>query len=457
MDWEQHYPVIKLDWSLISHLSKEVLEESTATYMRKLAASYQITLSQNRADACFGELLQCLHEKTGRQVVVLVDEYDMPMLDALNKQVEQIDEIREFLQNFYRLLKGADEHIRFVFMTGITKFAKVSVFSALDNLVDITFDAAYAMLYGYTQEELELCFTPHLEELATAHNCDVLEALAKIQRWYNRFSWDGKNTENTVYNSFSTLVLFEQKMVTNLWFETGTPTFLVNLMKERNDVRLLLEPVPMKQAEYNSFDYRTLDTKQLFFQSGYLTIKDAAKSPFTKELVYTLGVPNEEVRQSLIDYLTSSYAAYPVDKTISLRERMMEALLKGDAAVFETHLKELFSNIPYQLHIKREAYYHSLLLLWLNMLGFHVEAEVSTSRGRVDAVWTWKDRAVIAGVKYASKGALKTLLDTAMEQIKERGYCERYVATHQRLARLAVAFSGKRIGCRMEELSLNQK
>jgi GNAT superfamily N-acetyltransferase len=233
--------------------------------------------------------------------------------------------------------------------------------------------------------------------------------------------------------------------------------FFVNLMKERNDAHFVLEPVLMKQAEYNSFDYRTLETKQLFFQSGYLTIKKAEKDEFGEELVYTLGVPNEEVRQSLMDYLTSSYAAYPVDKTISLRGRMMEALLKGDAAVFEANLKELFSHILYQLHIKREAYYHSMLLLWLNMLGFHVEAEISTSRGRIDAVWMWKERAVIVEVKYASRGALKALLDTAMEQIKEKGYCERYAATHQRLAQLAVAFSGKRIACRMKEFSPNQK
>jgi Holliday junction resolvase-like predicted endonuclease len=282
----------------------------------------------------------------------------------------------------------------------------------------------------------------------------VPEALAEIRRWYNGFSWDG---ENTVYNPFSTLALLLQKNFTNLWFETGTPTFLVNLMKERNDTHLLLEPVLMKQAEYNSFDYRTLDTKQLFFQSGYLTIKKAEKDEFGKELVYTLGVPNEEVRQSLMDYLTGAYAAYPVDKTISLRGSMMKALLKGDAAIFEANLKELFSNIPYQLHIKRESYYHSLFLLWLNMLGFHVEAEVSTSRGRIDAVWTWKERAVIIEVKYVSKGALKTLLDTAMEQITEKGYYERYAATHRRVARLAVAFSGRRIACRMEELSPNQK
>jgi hypothetical protein len=454
VDWEQQYPVIKQDWSNITHSSAETIERAAKAHLREVAASWEITLTQEYAADCLGELIRCLHQKTGRQVVMLVDEYDMPMQDALSGPPEIIEGIQQFLQNFYRVLKGTDEHLHFVFMTGTTKFAKVSTFSSLNNLVDVTFDAEYATLCGYTQEELESCFTPYLEELATAHNCDVPEVLAEIRRWYNGFSWDGKTS---VYNPFSILVLLLQKNFTNLWFETGTPMFLVNLMKERNDVRLVLEPAKMKQAEYNSFDYRTLDTKQLFFQSGYLTIKNAAQSSFNEELVYTLGIPNEEVRQSLMDYLTSSFAEYPVDKTISTRDRMMEALLKGDAAVFETNLKELFANIPYQLHIKREVYYHSLILVWLNMLGFHVDAKVSTNKGRIDAVWTWKERAVIAEVKYANKGALKTFLDTAMEQIKERGYCERYAATHQRVAQLAVVFSGKRIACRMKELSPNQK
>jgi hypothetical protein len=307
-----------------------------------------------------------------------------PIQDSLNKQLEQIDEIREFLQNFYRVLKGADEHLRFVFMTGVTKFAKVSVFSALNNLVDVTFDAEYATLYGYTQEELESCFVPHLEELAAAYNCDVPEVLVEIRRWYNGFSWDG---EKLVYNPFSTLVLLFQKKFTNLWFETGTPMFLVNLMKERNDAHIVLEPALMKQAEYNSFDYRTLDTKQLFFQSGYLTIKKAIKGTFNKELVYTLGVPNEEVRQSLMDYLTSSYAAYPLDKTISARDRMMEALLKGDATVFEANLKELFANIPYQLHSKREAYYHSMLLLRKKVIASDTRLPMNGLRN-----WRWRFR-----------------------------------------------------------------
>ncbi|MDR3333485.1 MAG: ATP-binding protein [Treponema sp.] len=318
----------------------------------------------------------------------------------------------------------------------------------LNNLIDVTFEVEYTTLCGYTQEELESYFVPDLKELAVAHNCGVPDVLEKIRYWYNGFSWDGKIS---VYNPFSTLLLLRQKNFTNLWFETGTPTFLINLIKERNDVKLLLEPAFMKQADYNNFDYRTMDTKLLLFQSGYLTIKEAVKSCFNEELIYTLDIPNEEVRQSLMNHLTSSFAVYSVVQTTAARERMMEALFKGDVTVFETSLKELFANIPYQLHIKREAYYHSLLLLWLNMLGFHVDAEVSTDKGRLDAVWTWEDRAVIAEVKYAGRGAVKTLLDTAMEQIKGKGYYERY--THRRIALLAVAFAGKRIACQMREFS----
>ncbi|MDR1302062.1 MAG: ATP-binding protein [Treponema sp.] len=453
VDWNKRYPVIKLDLSLFSCLSVAEMDRELFLYQEGIADEYGITLKRERAANRMDELLKALHEKSGTQVVVLVDEYDMPMLDALNKPVEKIDEVREFLQTFYKAFKTADEHVHFLFMTGITKFTKVSVFSALNNLVDVTLNPAYATLCGYTQEELESCFTPYLEELAAAHHCDVSEALAKIQRWYNGFSWDG---DRSVYNPFSTLVLFEQKTFTNLWFETGTPTFIVDIIKKRNDVQLLLESSQMKQSDFNNFDYRTLNTQLLLFQSGYLTVKKIEQEEVGDELIFTLGVPNYEVQQSLINYLTGSFTGYPVGNIGSIRSRMIRQLLDGDAAAFETSLKALFAAIPHQLHIKREAYYHSMLLLWLKMLGFHIEGEVSTDKGRIDAVWTWKERAVIIEVKYASRGALETLLDTAIAQIKEKGYCERYAATHQRVAQLAVAFSGKRIACRMKERSPNQ-
>jgi hypothetical protein len=255
-----------------------------------------------------------------------------------------------------------------------------------------------------------------------------------------------------VYNPFSTLLLFTEKVMRNYWFETGTPTFLINIIKERNDVKFLLEPVEMNDVEFNSFDPRTLGTKVLMFQTGYLTVKKVNKNPFGDGIIYTIGTPNEEVRQAMLQYLTSSFAAYPIDDTTSMKGRMMAQLFDGDVSGFEASARELFARIPYQLHLPREAYYHSLLLLWLNLLGFEVQAEVSTDKGRIDAVWTWEERVVIAEVKFCEDGEVEPLLETAMTQIREQRYYERYAGEKRRIALLAVGFAGKDIACRMTEL-----
>jgi hypothetical protein len=449
IDWDERNPVIKLDWSSLGHASATQMEEGAAIYLNKIAASYDINLEQKLASNRFEELLQGLHKKEGRQVVVLVDEYDMPILDALSGPIETIDEIRNFLQSFYRVLKAADEHLRFVFLTGVSKFSKVSIFSGLNNLRDITLSNDYATICGYTQKELEHYFAAYIEDLAQAEHSDRQGVLDRIRHWYNGFSWDGIHT---VYNPFSTLLLFTEKAIRNYWFETGTPTFLVNLIKERNDVKLLLEPSRMNDIEFNSFDPRTLSSKVLMFQTGYLTIKKAEKEPFGVGLMYTLGSPNEEVRISMLHYLTSSFAMYPVDDTFSIRNRMMGQLFNGDVSAFEMSARELFAHIPYQLHLPREAYYHSLFLLWLNLLGFEVQAEVSTDKGRIDAVWIWEDRVVITEVKFSVDGHPETLLEIALAQIRENRYYERFAGTQRRIALLAVCFAGKDIACRMAEL-----
>jgi hypothetical protein len=451
IDWNEWYPVIKLDWGGISHFSAAQMEEGTAIHLKRIAASHDITLEQTRASDRFEELIDILHQQTGRQVVVLVDEYDMPILDALDGPVEIIDEIRKFLQSFYKVLKTADEHLRFVFLTGVSKFSKVSIFSGLNNLNDITLDAEYAALCGYTQDELERYFDSAIDEMALAQQRSRQDLLERIRYWYNGFSWDGVTP---VYNPFSTLLLFSKKIFRDYWFETGTPTFLVNIIKERNDVKVLLEPVEINDSNLDSFDYRTLDTKILLFQTGYLAVKQVIKDHFGEKLIYTLGVPNEEVRSAMLEYLTSSFAAYPVSDTAIMRGRMMGQLFDGDVSGLERNIRELFAGIPNQLHLPCEAYYHSLLLLWLNMLGFDVQAEVSTDKGRIDAVWTWEDRVVIAEVKYAVKGRVGPLLKKAMAQIRKQCYYERYNGVKRRIALLAIGFAGKDISCRMTELAV---
>jgi hypothetical protein len=215
---------------------------------------------------------------------------------------------------------------------------------------------------------------------------------------------------------------------------------------------LLLEETQMQDSEFSSFDYQTLDTKLLLFQTGYLTVKNTAMVPFSGQLSYSLGIPNEEVRRSLLEHLVSSFTAYPISAAATMRDRMLQQLFDGKISAFEASMRELFARIPYQLHIPREAYYHSLFLLWLNLLGFTVEAEIPTDKGRIDAVWTWEDRVVIAELKYAAEGALEPLLEDALSQIRERRYHERYAGGGRRIAMLALAFAGKERACRAAEL-----
>jgi hypothetical protein len=425
------------------------MEKGILDQFARIANLYHITLTRNSAINGFQELIARLYEKTGKQSVVLIDEYNMPILDSLNKPPEITNGIKDFLQSFYKTLKGSDEYIRFVFLTGLSKFSKTSIFSGLNNLRDITLSAEYSAICGYTQEELEKYFHSCIDQFSLLTHAQRQDALNSIQYWYNGFSWDGIIT---VYNPFSILLLFSENEIRNYWFETGTPTFLVELIKERNDIRLLLEPCKMQASEFNSFDYSTLDTKLLLFQTGYLTIKQIEKSPFDDERVYILGLPNEEVRRSLMQYLVSSFALYPAANTSTMRNQMLKQLFDGNISAFEASAKELFARIPYQLHIAREAYYHSLLLVWLNMLGFNIDAEVPTDKGRIDAVWTWENQTVIAEIKYATDGETGPLLNDALKQIHDRRYYERYAGDNRKIILLAIAFAGKEIACKVADI-----
>jgi hypothetical protein len=431
-----------------------MMERSTLAFVKKIAGEHQVTLTTEYASDGMNELIEQLHQKTGRQVVVLIDEYDMPILDALNDS-SNMQEIRNFLQSFYKILKAADEHLRFVFLTGVSKFSKVSVFSGLNNLNDITLDTKYATLCGYTQTELEFNFDLHIQSMADSGQTTREELLSAIQDWYDGYSWNG---ETSVYNPFSTLLLFDKKEFNNYWFATGTPTFLVNLIKERNDVNKLSELVILPSSGFESNDPDKMETVQLLFQTGYLTVKKKERDPFGDTFEYTLGIPNREVQESLMSHLFAGYSGYSALETEPMRNRLRRHLLDCDEEGFCRDMQAMFAHIPYQLHIPREAYYHSLLLLWLKLLGFEVEGEVSTDKGRIDAVWTWRNHAVVAELKYrvapaeevVSPDNLTPLVDEAMAQIKSHRYHERYAGYQITLA--ALAFTGKDIACRLERL-----
>ncbi|GHT56455.1 ATPase AAA [Bacteroidia bacterium] len=457
-DWTVSHPVIRLDFGGINNNTAKGLREDLDATICAIARQHNITLTR-KGGGGFRELIENLHYAKDQQVVVLIDEYDKPIIDNLT-DIKRAEANRTILHDFYQILKAADEHLHFIFLTGVSKFSKVSIFSGLNNLRDITLDAQFATICGYTQVELESYFDPYIEELAQKEKLSKQEAIEKIKYWYDGYSWDGVNF---VYNSFSTLMFFGQQEFKDHWFSTGSPTFIVNILKERNDVQSLMVPFQMQDTDFDSFDIQAIDPRILMFQTGYLTIIKKEQDPFDSTMLYTLGVPNEEVNRALTRHLLANYAEISLPEINEGCRQMMRQLVSGDSQQFERSLQAMFARIPYQLWGNDEKYYHSMLLLWLNALGFKPDAEMCTDKGRIDAVWTWQERVVVAEVKYAASDGGKDvagnasttakLLDTALAQIREVRYYERYAGENKRIALLGVAFVGKEIVCRMEELS----
>jgi hypothetical protein len=448
IDWKVVHPVIRLDFGKLAFKTTEELTLSLSTFIEETAKQYQLSLSDAPLAYRLGELIEKLHASTGQQVAVLVDEYDKPITDHLtNTAIATTNRIA--LHDFYQVLKAADEHLCLVFLTGVSKFSGISIFSALNNLNDITLDDKYASICGYTQTELESYFTEYIDEVAQYVSMSREVLLETIRTWYNGYSWDGKTR---VYNPFSTLLFFNKKRFANYWFSTGTPTFLIELLKERNQIEAVLEPVLANESSFDSFDPDSIGELPLLFQTGYLTVKQ--RELICGQAQYTLGVPNSEVNNALLEHLLSAYSQYPADRLQPLIFKMQRQVQEMDAAGLEQNLRMLFAYIPNILHVKSEAYYHSLLLLWMKMLGFDIQGEVMTDIGRIDAVWHQSGLTVIAEVKYHAEKDTDSLLNDAMTQIRDRRYYERY--SDRKVLLMAVAFTGKEVKCSMETVSQNQ-
>ncbi|GHU72594.1 ATPase AAA [Bacteroidia bacterium] len=443
-DWTQQYPVIRLDLAGFDHRTAENLQKDIERVITNIAQLYGIILTRNAAGG-FSELIQKLHETTGKQVVVLVDEYDKPITEHLLNP-DEVTANRKILHSFFQILKAADEHLRFVFFTGVSKFSGVSIFSALNNLNDITLDVKYASICGLTQQELENYFADYIDDVAQQVDMSRKDLLTEIRVNYDGYSWDGKTP---VYNPFSTLMFFDKKRFANYWFRTGTPTFLIDLLKKRNQIASIFSPIQTEEDAFDSYDPNRISEIPLLFQTGYLTIKQAKMTLGRAQ--FTLGVPNSEVNDSLLRYLLSAYSEYPADLVSDLRNNMQRQIQSCDVSAFEQSLRSMLANIPYNLHIPSEAYYHSLLLLWIKMLGFDIQGEVLTNIGRIDAVWYQPELTVVAEIKYHAKTKLDTLLNEAMAQINDRKYYEKYL--DHKVILMAVAFSGREVGCRIKELS----
>lgn len=295
IDWTPH-PIIQIDFLGLNYATKEELIDTLDFLIDKNAEAHGLTLKEKTYDKRFRELVTTLAK--GGKVVVLVDEYDKPIIDFIDKPATASCN-RDILKSFYSNLKGLDEYIRFVFITGVSKFSKVSVFSDLNNLLDITVDEEYSTMLGYTQQELSRYFDDRLEQFAKEGNTKRPEWERDIKKWYNGYSWDGKNY---VYNPYSVLNFFRKKQFGNYWFESGTPSLIVKLIKQFNIEVEKLENYRAGEAVFSSFEIDRLHVVSLLFQTGYLAIKKVEQADKRKR-IYTLSYPNIEVKEAFLEYL----------------------------------------------------------------------------------------------------------------------------------------------------------
>jgi hypothetical protein len=445
INWEAH-SVVLLDMGSRANTSVEEFKNSLVVEIHRLANEKGVSLPEFilHPNDLLTNLVSSLRQQTGKQVVLLIDEYDKPILDAIEDS-QRAGQIREFLRNFYTVIKSISPYLRLTVLTGVSKISQLSIFSGLNNLYDITMDREYAGICGYTQAELESCFDGYIDQLAEQGQTTGEEILEKIRKWYDGYSWGGKTF---VYNPFSALIMFQRGQFAAHWFATGTPTFLLKLMQERNDLSPVLEE---EMIQYVGFtDQQSLEKLALvplLFQTGYLTVKS-----IDNDEVYHLVIPNLEVRAALTQSLLA-YATGESGSEVRLFARhIYDHFAQGNVEGAIERLRTLFAGITYTAHVPYEAHYHALFQLTMKLIGIHHQAEVLTDKGRIDSVLKFPDRTYVIELKYArDEQGLNQALDDALRQINEKGYYEPYREPGKPLHLLAIAFTKGKMVYRSEE------
>jgi hypothetical protein len=418
-DWTDTYPVIRMSLDMIGH--EEGLKDALLTALQGIAEDFDLSLVAKNPGVAFNELIKKIVKKTGRQVVILIDEYDRPIIDYIDPyNLEMANKQRDILKGLFSILKGASNNIRFLLITGVSKFASVSIFSDLNHLIDLTLNKKYAALCGYTQTELEHYFAPYLKIMPS-------ETLEKIKLWYNGYSWDG---QTFVYNPFSVLNFFEQQAYRNFWFATGTPTFLVKLLRKRFNYKL--EETEVSDSILESFRLEKLDeldVTSLLLQTGYLTIKNI--SPHGN---FILDYPNQEVRQAFGQFLLSEYTQTPI--TVPYGVNILQALDQNNLAEAINVINNLIQSVPDQNYVKsEEKFFHAIVHLIFTMVGSDPRTEMHTPTGRMDTVIITNDRIFLFEFKVDGTAA------EAIQCIKDRNYAASLRLRNKPITGVGVVFS----------------
>ena len=428
-DWKP-YPVIHLDMGNCSAKTPKALEGFIEDRLCDIAAEHGVTLRGQSNATRFESLISALGKQ--EKVVILIDEYDKPILNNVTNP--EADAILSVLKGFYSTVKTCEDLERFVFITGVTKFCHVSLFSDLNNLTDITMRSDYATMFGYTQSELEHYFSDRIKATARAQKISEEELKRKLKTWYDGYCFE--ETSETVYNPVSIAKFFENDgKFDNYWFATGTPSFLMELAKKTdfNFEDAVSKAVP--GVTFDAFEIPNIDPVTLLLQTGYLTIK-SSEIRFNKRWFW-LDFPNEEVAESFSTYLLNSYVGRTQREVGSFSADLATAFLEGNLNQARKVLEAFFAGVPYTTHKKSEATFQSIFYAIFRLLGFNIEAESCTNDGRIDAVVQTEDHIYLFEFKLDKD-------DSALSQIKEKEYFKKYLLTPKKITLIGVNFDSEK-------------
>ena len=423
-DWSVKYPVLRFSFGSGNFTDPGYLQQNLMAQLDKLETEASSQSGYSTCPERFQYLIRHLHQQTGLPVVVLVDEYDKPILDALQDPALALKN-RDFLRGFYGTIKDHDAHIKFTFLTGVSKFSQVSLFSGLNNLFDITLDPDYSSLCGYTDNDIDTVFAAELADLDRE----------KVKTWYNGYNWLGQH----VYNPYDVLNLFKRRLFKNYWFETGTPTFLVDLLFKRQVLSLSLNSMHSSSSMLSSFDVDNMTTEALLFQTGYLTIKST--ETLGDNTFYILGYPNHEVYKSLNESLLSVMVKNPSEQS-KQSERLYKALLLNDFDTLKTIFHAFFASIPHHWYTNNtiqtfEGFYASVFYSYFAALGLDVTVEDCTNHGRLDMTLKFNAQVYLFEFKVVEL----TTNGRALQQIKDKQYADKYRDLNEPIHLIGVEFS----------------
>lgn len=430
-EWKK-YPVLHLDLNAKKYVNSDDLFAILNQHLEKWETVYGDEKKDRSPEERFSYIIRCASEQSGCGVVVLVDEYDKPLLQALGND-SLLDDYRRTLKAFYGVLKSSDRYLRFVFLTGVTKFAQVSVFSDLNQLNDISMKPQYATVCGITKQELEVTFASELDRLAETNGLTYEETLNKMTALYDGYHFC--EFAEGVFNPFSVLNVFDGFKFSNYWFQTGTPTFLVELLKESDyDLRTLIDGIETSASSFTEYRVDANNPIPLIYQSGYLTIKD-----YDKEFqLYRLAFPNDEVRYGFLNFLVPYYTPVNEDEQNFYIGKFVQELRAGEVDAFLTRLQAFFADFPYELSDATERHYQVVFYLVFKLMGQFTGAEVRSARGRADAVV--KTPKYI----YVFEFKLNGTAEQALQQIDEKGYLIPYQADDREVVKVGVEFSAEK-------------